>query len=192
MKPLRLLALALALIASGCGASPAFSPLESGRFEPVPGFSGAGDDDTTGDDDGASGDDDDDSGDDDDDNSGDDDDNDDDSDDNDDSDDQSSACEGFALLVTNEGVSAARVGVNGVELVATNDFPTNEAISVEFTAAEGANIVGVWLAGSPGDEITVEVVAPDGTTLAGATVARDGGHPEVAELGFAVSCGSIE
>lgn len=184
MNALRLVLLSLVLLlVAACGASVAPQGQTGGRFDPVPGFSKTnddGDDDDAGDDD-AGDDDDDDAGDDDDDDAG---------DDDDDDDDGSGplACEGFELSIANTGVSSARVSLNGAEIASPDDFPTTDVLVAGFTADDGNNVIGLWLAGSPGDVLEILVRDSSGVTLLDAALVRTNGAPDVAELPLSIAC----
>jgi hypothetical protein len=89
-------------------------------------------------------------------------------------------CGAYYLKVWNQGVSSASVTIDADEVVAPSAFPTNQVLEVLLNPVPGTNTMtlGARLAGSPGDELHLELWDMNGTLYLHETVLRGNGHPD--------------
>ena len=88
-------------------------------------------------------------------------------------------CLAIHLVVYNQGVTAASLTLNGVEVVASNAFPTSEPITVFINPTSGSNelALGGQLTGSPSDTLTFVVVDTTGHIYFATVIERNPGKP---------------
>jgi len=88
-------------------------------------------------------------------------------------------CLGFFLTVYNEGVTAASLTLNGVEVVSASSFPTSDPVIVPLNPVQGDNTLALSgkLTGSPSDALTLVVQDTTGRLWFYVVIVRQPGAP---------------
>jgi len=87
------------------------------------------------------------------------------------------------LVVTSMGVSSARIWLNGEKIFNNSEFHNDPAVTLTkgISLHSGTNLICTRLEGSPGDQMTVEIVSCDTETpqtLFSMTFTRETGRPK--------------
>ncbi len=101
-------------------------------------------------------------------------------------------CQAFYIKLWNHNVSSSEVVFNGVTIIPSSFFPTDQVIIEFINPQPGVNSIeaGGRLEGSPGDELHMEVWDVDGVLYLHETVVRGNGTPEAwgAQFEINVQC----
>jgi hypothetical protein len=89
-------------------------------------------------------------------------------------------CGAFYLKVWNQGVSSATVVIDDATVLTPSSFPTMDVLEVFINPVPGTNTMtlGAKLAGSPGDELHLELWDTNGVLYMHETILRGNGAPD--------------